>query len=112
MGSTTSHEVRRAMNSRRATIAATTSNIRPGEAAKWMYWTDPHSTTPQNVLSNSTPRGLPAGTTTGSSPSPSCHVTGGVHCGLLFGPVGPLLGPEWRSPQRPSYPIHAKESEG
>jgi len=41
----------------------------------------------------STPRVSVEGTTNEFSRSPSLHVTGPVHCGLVFGPVGPLLGP-------------------
>ncbi len=34
-------------------------------------------------------------------------VTSGLsHCGFVFGPVGPLLKPDSRWPQRPSYVSH------
>ncbi len=77
-----------------------------------MNWTDPQATTPQKVSISSAPRVSPVGTTNELSRRPSCHVTGSVHWGLVFGPVGPLFGAACRSPQRPSKPIQASGSLG
>ena len=77
-----------------------------------MNCTEPHSTTLQNVSISCAPCESPDGTTKEPSRNPSCHVTGSVHCGLVFGPVGPLLGLAWRSPHRPSKSTQANGSAG
>src|SRR5687767_15211776 len=73
----------------------------PGDILKLISACEPRSTTSQKTLTIDLACDSPPGITTLSSRRSSNQGAGSSQRDLAAGPVGPLNGPLWRSPQRP-----------